>query len=136
MTTEDWARLYASLGWRVFPVVSSDKRPLYRGWQRDATTDPAQIARSWRREPGPNIGVVCGEEFDAFDIEAAHLVAVRQWLDARGYRLPLTPLARTGRGGIHLLVAPTGIGRGRDLVLAGVHIGELKSTGGFIVVCP
>ena len=121
--------------WRPGPSPC-DEWPLYRGWQRDATTDPAQIARSWRREPGPNIGVVCGEEFDAFDIEAAHLVAVRQWLDARGYRLPLTPLARTGRGGIHLLVAPTGIGRGRDLVLAGVHIGELKSTGGFIVVCP
>ncbi len=46
------------------------------------------------------------------------------------------PLARTGRGGIHVLVAPTGIGRGRDLVLDGVHVGELKSTGGLIVVCP
>lgn len=136
MTTGDWALLYGGLGWRAFPVVAGGKRPLYRGWQRDATTDPSQIARYWRRSPGPNIGVVCGEAFDAFDIEAAHLAALRRWLDARGLRLPRTPLARTGRGGIHLLVAPTGIGRGRDLVLGGVHIGELKSTGGFIVVCP
>ena len=136
MTTRDWALLYGRLGWRVFPVVPGGKRLLYRGWQRDATTDPEPIGRYWRREPGPNIGIVCGEAFDAFDVEADHLAALRAWADARGHRLPQTPLARTGRGGIHVLVAPTGVGRGRDLVLAGVHIGELKSTGGFIVVCP
>lgn len=133
---QEWALAYARLGWRVFPVVAGEKRPLYRGWQRDATTDPELIARYWRAEPGPNVGIICGEKFDAFDVEADHLAALRQWADARGYRLPQTPLARTGRGGIHVLVAPTGIGRGRDLVLDGVHVGELKSTGGFIVVCP
>jgi len=130
------ALLYGSLGWRVFPVVPGGKRPLYRGWQKDATTEQDQIVRYWRIEEAPNIGVVCGEAFDAFDIEGEHLAALRQWADPRGHRLPQTPLARTGRGGIHVLVAPTGIGRGRDLMLDGVHVGELKSTGGFIVVCP
>lgn len=136
MTTRDWALLYGRLGWRVFPVVPGGKRPLYRGWQRDATTDPEPIGRYWRREPGPNIGIICGETFDAFDVEADHLAALRAWAGARGHRLPQTPLARTGRGGIHVVVAPTGVGRGRDLALDGVHVGELKSTGGFIVVCP
>ena len=136
MTSRDWALLYGGLGWRVFPVVPGGKRPRYRGWQRDATTNPELIRRNWRAEPGPNVGIICGEKFDAFDVEADHLAALRQWADARGHRLPPTPLARTGRGGIHVLVAPTGIGRGRDLVLDGVHVGELKSTGGFIVVCP
>jgi hypothetical protein len=133
---QSWALAYAELGWRVFPVVPGGKRPLYRGWQRDATTDPDQIACYWREDPAPNIGVVCGEAFDTFDIEAAHLPALRQWTEATGHGLPLTPLARTGRGGIHLLVAPTRMGGGRDLFLDGVHVGELKSTGGFIVVCP
>ncbi len=76
MTTRDWALAYASLGWRVFPVVAGQKRPMYRGWQRDATTDPGLIGRYWRSEPGPNIGLVCGETFDVFDIEAPHLPAV------------------------------------------------------------
>jgi hypothetical protein len=109
---------------------------MYSGWQRDATIDPAQITRYWRAEPGPNIGVVCGEAFDAFDIESTHLEALRAWMEHDRRRLPRTPLARTGRGGIHILVAPTGIGGSRDLRLDGVHVGELKSMGGFIVVCP
>jgi hypothetical protein len=136
ISSRAWALGYARLGWRVFPLVPGEKRPLYKGWQRDATTDPDLVTRIWRDAGGPNIGVVCGEAFDAFDIEAAHLAAFRTRTEALGVNLPLTLLARTGRGGIHLLVTPTGIGRGRDLILDGVHIGELKSSGGFIVVCP
>jgi hypothetical protein len=127
---------YARLGWRVFPVVSGGKRPLYRGWQRDATTDPGQIARYWRADPAPNIGVVCGAAFDALDIEADYLDRLRSWMAEPGHVLPRTPIARTGRGGIHILVQPLGIGGGRDLFLAGEHVGELKSIGGFIVVSP
>jgi len=75
---------------------------MYRGWQRDATTDPDQIGRYWQTEPGPNIGVVCGEAFDVFDVEAAHLGAFTAWMSPSGRELPVTPIARTGRGGIHL----------------------------------
>lgn len=92
-------------------------------------------ARHWVPDPRRNIGVVCGEAFDAFDIEVAYLPALRAWMEAHRYGLPLTPLARTGRGGIHVLVKPFA-DRGRDLYLEGVHIGELKSNGGFIVVAP
>jgi hypothetical protein len=136
MDVRQCALEYARLGWRVFPVVPGGKRPLYRGWQRDATTDPGQIARYWRTDPAPNIGVICGEAFDALDIEAEHLARLRAWLAESGHILPRTPIARTGRGGVHILVQPLGIGGGRDLYLAGDHIGELKSVGGFIVVCP
>ncbi len=136
MTTRDWARRYGRLGWRVFPVAAGEKRPLYRGWQGDATIEGELIGRYWRREPGPNIGIVCGEAFDAFDIEAAHLERLKAWISDEGHVLPWTPIARTGRGGIHILVQPLGIGGGRDLFLAGEHVGELKSVGGFIVVSP
>ncbi|MBF6604227.1 MAG: bifunctional DNA primase/polymerase [Chloroflexi bacterium] len=135
-TAREWALVYGRLGWRVFPVVPGGKRPLYRGWQRDATSDPEQIGRYWRSEPGPNIGVVTGEAFDAFDIEVDHLDAIRTFMREGGFSLPLSPIARTGRGGIHILAAPTGLGGGHDLYLRGVHIGEFKSVGGFIVVCP
>lgn len=137
MATSDWARtVYAPAGWRLFPVVPGGKKPLYAGWQRDATTDPKLIARLWRREPSPNIAAVTGEAFDAWDVEVAHLAALREYLLRGGDPLPLTPVARSGRGGIHILTQPTGVGGGRDLYLGGIHVGELKSTGGFIVICP
>jgi hypothetical protein len=39
----EWAIAYASLGWRIFPVVRRGKRPLLPGWQDDAPTDPGLI---------------------------------------------------------------------------------------------
>jgi len=135
--TAAWALQYASAyRWRVFPVVPGKKQPKYKGWQRDATTDPEQIDRYWRGDPAPNIGIVCGEQFDAFDIEAEYVDALVQYLNSNGLAVPETPVATTGRGGIHILTTPTGVGAGRDLYLAGTHIGELKSTGGLIVACP
>ena len=97
MTSRDWALLYGGLGWRVFPVVPSGKRPRYRGWQRDATTDPELIRQYLHGEPGPNVGIICGETFDAFDVEADHLAALRHWAAARGTgsRAPL-PGATSG----------------------------------------
>ena len=136
MSPADWAHAYAGADWRVFPVVPSGKKPAYKGWRRDATTDPELITRHWRRQPSPNVGVVAGEAFDAWDIEAPHLPALREHLRTGVHALPLTPVARSGRGGIHILTQPTGVDRSRDLFLNGVHIGELKSTGGFIVACP
>lgn len=135
VTTRAWAMAYARLGWRVFPVVPGEKRPMYRGWQRDATTHPHMIERYWRQQPVPNIGVVAGESFDAFDIEAAHLDALAAQLRRIGAQRIATPIARTGRGGLHVLTKPTGR-HGSRLHLDGVHVGELKSVGGFIVACP
>lgn len=135
-TARDWALTYAAMGWRVFPVVPGGKRPIYTGWQRDATTNPELIVRYWRTEPGPNIGIVTGEAFVAFDVEAAHLPRLRTWIEAQGHRLPPTPIARTGRGGIHLLVRASTSCASHVLRLDGVHIGELKAAGGFIVACP
>ncbi len=139
MSTPDaqrWALTYAGLGWRVLPVVAGDKRPMYRGWQADATTDTSLIERHWRREPAPNIGMVTGESFVAFDIEAPHLDRLRQWMVGRRHRLTETAIARTGRGGIHILARVPSICGGGDLFLDGIHIGELKAQGGFIVAAP
>ena len=107
---------------------------MYRGWQRDATTNERQLER-WFADETRNVGVVAGETFDAFDIEADHLDAFYARMLASG-GLRLTPVAITGRGGLHILTAPTGTGGTRRLYLDGVHIGELKSIGGFIAVCP
>lgn len=135
--TAEWGRQYADqAGWRVFPIVPGEKRPVYTGWQKDATTDPALIGRYWPEALHRNIAVPTGEKFDAWDIEAPHLATLTDWMRANDYSLPETPIAHTGRGGLHILTEPTGVNGNRYLYLSGKHIGELKSTGGFILVCP
>jgi hypothetical protein len=128
-----WAEAYAGVSWRPFPLVPGGKRPVFNGWQA-AAGDRARLD-AWFRDQSRNIGIVTGETFDCFDIEAAHLVAIAAHMRASGVPLPLTPVAETGRGGRHILVRPLGLGQAR-LYLDGVHIGELKSRGGFIAVCP
>lgn len=132
-TTATWATSYAAVGWRVFPLEPGGKRPLpgFR-WADWATDDPHRL-RALFPDDDRNIGAVTGELFDVFDVEAAHLDAFKRY--AEGHTMPPTPLASTGRGGWHILVAPTG-SRTRNLVLDGVHIGELKGRGGYIVVSP
>jgi len=132
-TSADWARFYAKAGWRSFPVKAGAKSPVYNGWLQDATTDPKLIDQ-WM-VADRNLGLVCGEKFDAWDIEGDHVAKFSEFLYRVG-PLPDAPIASTARGGIHILTAPTGVDHTRYLYLDGVHIGELKSTGGFIVVCP
>jgi hypothetical protein len=57
-------------------------------------------------------------------------------MESHGHPLPDTPVAATGRGGIHILVRSTGIACGRKLSLEHTHVGELKSIGGFVVAAP
>lgn len=136
LTTVDWALGYARLSWRVFPVWPGEKRPIYKGWPEGATTDEKMVRQYFTADPTRNIGIVCGEAFDAWDIEVEHLPALTAWMHENKHWFPEAPLAQTGRGGTHLLTQPTGVNRTRQLHLNGTHIGELKSAGGFIVVAP
>lgn len=133
MTPQDWALRYAAIGWRVYPVVPGTKKASFRNWQADATSDPELIARQWRREPYPNIGLIAGEAFAVFDIEAVHLPALYRYGDALRAVLPETPVAQSGRGGLHIYVRPLpGVATTRKLRIEGLHVGEFKTTGGVI----
>ena len=133
MNAQEWALRYAAAGWRVYPVEPGAKKACFTGWQTNATSDPELISRQWRREPYPNVGVICGESFAVFDIEAPHLPAFFEYLNAGGYILPEMPVSATGRGGLHLYVAPLpSVPTTRNLALGGVHIGEYKTTGGVV----
>jgi hypothetical protein len=86
------------------------KHPLVRHGVNDATCDPAQLGRWWRRWPQANLGLTTGVVFDALDIDgAAGLAALQQLAEAAGLRLP-GPLVATGGGGWHYWFAPTGLG--------------------------
>ncbi|HEY1168373.1 MAG TPA: bifunctional DNA primase/polymerase [Candidatus Limnocylindrales bacterium] len=133
MNAQEWALRYAAAGWRVYPIEPATKKAYFTGWQTSATSDPDLIARQWRREPYPNIGVLCGETLAVFDIEEPHLPAYFAYLDAGGHVLPEMPICSTGRGGIHLYVRLIGgVPTTRKLRLDGVHIGEYKTSGGVV----
>lgn len=123
-----WIGYYGRLGWRMFPAAG--KRPLLKNWPEFASADPDEVTQ-WFRRPA-NIGLICGEAFDVFDIEAPHVSAFIEYVGI----LPETPIVRTGRGGLHIYVLPTGARGNRRLILNNVHIGELKSKRGGVLAPP
>jgi hypothetical protein len=86
------------------------KHPLVRHGVRDATTDPIQLRRWWRRWPQANVGLATGICFDALDIDGpGGLAALHQLAGTVGLRLA-GPLVATGGGGWHVWFRPTGLG--------------------------
>jgi hypothetical protein len=86
------------------------KHPLVRHGIHDATTDPAQLERWWRRWPQANLGLATGVIFDALDIDGpGGQAALRQLAPTVDLPHP-GPLVATGGGGWHHWFTPTGLG--------------------------
>ena len=168
----EWALWYAArLGWRAVPLhhLESDgtcsctpfgttdsrtgeriicragspgKHPRPGGWEREATTDPAQIAAWWRRWPRAGVGVVTGRESAVVvvDLDARHGGEESlDLLEARHGRLPATVECLTGGGGRHLYFAHPGpgvpIANLQDGSLFGGGV-DIRGDGGFAVAPP
>jgi hypothetical protein len=108
------------------------KHPRLRGWQRLASTDPAEVGEWWRRWPDANLALATGRRFDVLDLDGDQgMEALRTALSITPTEHP-GPLARTGGGGWHLLFAPTGLGN-RVALLPGV---DWRGRDGLIVAPP
>jgi hypothetical protein len=99
----------------------------------DASRDPNVVAAWWTRHPNANIGLATGHVFDVLDIDGtAGAAAIRQFA-AEHSLVSSGPLVRTGSGGWHYVVAPTGLGnphpRGLDQV-------DWRGRGGYVVAPP
>jgi len=109
------------------------KHPLTRHGGTDATCDPAQLARWWRRWPHANLGLATGIVFDALDVDGpAGLAALRQLAQEAELRLP-GPVVATGGGGWHYWFAPTGLGNRPPRGLACV---DWRGRGGVVLAPP
>jgi putative DNA primase/helicase len=112
-----WALFYASMGWPVFPCLSTGKEPLVPGGLYDASTDPDQIQQWWERWPSANIGCPCGpsagfkndegrqgygSDHDAIDIEPSGIPVAQAKGDQLSYG---TVVVKTPSGGFHCLVS-------------------------------
>jgi hypothetical protein len=59
-TTAQAALALAAAGMAIFPC-SKEKRPLFKGWREDSTSDIATVIKTWRAHPYALIGVDCGK---------------------------------------------------------------------------
>ena len=81
---------------------------------KDATTNRARILAWWTRHPQANIGLATGHRFDVLDVDGpAGAQAIRELAATHGFQSS-GPLVRTGGGGGHLYLAPTGLGNVAD----------------------
>lgn len=84
----------------------------------------------WTEHPYANIGLPTGIAFDVVDIEAQNVERFEALCREHGVNLDDFPRARSGRGGLHLYVAPTGFGS----PITG--LGDLKGSSGYVVAPP
>jgi hypothetical protein len=109
------------------------KHPVVRHGIHDATTDPAQLERWWRRWPQANLGLATGIVFDALDVDGpAGLAALRTLARTADLRFP-GPLVATGGGGWHHWFTPTGLGNRPPRSLA--HV-DWRGIGGCVLAPP
>jgi hypothetical protein len=100
---------------------------------KDANCNRARILAWWTRHPQANIGLATGHQFDVLDVDgpdgahAIHTLAIEHGLVSSG------PLARTGGGGWHFYLAPTGLGNVQPRGL--VHV-DWRGRGGYVVAPP
>jgi hypothetical protein len=100
---------------------------------KDATCNRARILAWWTRHPQANIGLATGHRFDVLDVDGpAGTQAIRELAAAHGL-VSSGPLVRTGGGGWHLYLAPTGLGNACPRELQQV---DWRGRGGYVVAPP
>jgi Bifunctional DNA primase/polymerase, N-terminal len=100
---------------------------------KDATCNRARVLAWWSRHPQANIGLATGHCFDVLDVDGPEgAQAVRALAATHGLRSS-GPLVRTGGGGWHFYLAPTGLGNVRP---AGLECVDWRGRGGYVVAPP
>jgi hypothetical protein len=100
---------------------------------KDATCNRARILAWWTRHPQANIGLATGHTFDVLDVDGPNGAHAIQALAAEHGLVSSGPLVRTGGGGWHFYLAPTGLGNVRPQGLA--HV-DWRGRSGYVVAPP
>jgi hypothetical protein len=99
----------------------------------DATTNRARILAWWTSHPQANIGLATGHRFDVLDIDGSTgAQAIREFAAEHGLQSS-GPLVRTGGGGWHLYLTPTGLG---NVDPRGLERVDWRGRGGYVVAPP
>jgi hypothetical protein len=132
---------YAAHGIPVFPLHM--KQPAIAGGNghKDATTDERQILHWWDptspRRNTTGIGAPAGVRFDLFDVDLKGFQTMEMWTQEHG-KLPPTPTAKSGSGGLHYLWQPhPGLQSSTGTDTHGFGPGvDVKATGGYAAMPP
>ncbi|MFF2388933.1 bifunctional DNA primase/polymerase [Agromyces sp. NPDC058104] len=91
----------AETGLKVFRLRPLDKRPLYEGWQQEATTDPAVIAQWWAENPNMNYGIPTGldNNLDVIDLDGPEAVS---WWRSTGFHSDAMVATPSGPNRVHV----------------------------------
>jgi hypothetical protein len=100
---------------------------------KEATCNRARILAWWTRHPQANIGLATGHLFDVLDIDGPEGAQAIQELAAAHGLQSSGPLVRTGGGGWHYYLAPTGLGNAHPTGLG--HV-DWRGRGGYVVAPP
>jgi hypothetical protein len=100
---------------------------------KDATTNRARILAWWARHPQANIGLATGRLFDVLDVDGPEGAQAIRALAATHGLHSTGPLVRTGGGGWHYYLVPTGLGNIHPRGLA--HV-DWRGRGGLVVAPP
>jgi Bifunctional DNA primase/polymerase, N-terminal len=100
---------------------------------REATTNRARVLAWWTRQPLANIGLATGHTFDVLDVDGSQGAAAIRALAAEHGLVSSGPLVRTGGGGWHYYLAPTGLGNNQPVGLE--HV-DWRGRGGYVVAPP
>jgi hypothetical protein len=100
---------------------------------KDATCNRARILAWWTRHPHANIGLTTGHTFDVLDVDGPTGAHAIRTLAATHGLVSSGPLVRTGGGGWHFYLAPTGLGNVRP---AGLEHVDWRGRGGYVVAPP
>jgi hypothetical protein len=100
---------------------------------KDATCNRARILAWWTRHSQANIGLATGYRFDVLDVDGPAGARVIRELVAVHDLHSSGPLVRTGGGGWHFYLAPTGLGNVHPVDLA--HV-DWRGRGGYVVAAP
>ena len=100
---------------------------------KDATTNRARLLAWWTRHPQANIGLATGHRFDVLDVDGPTGEQTIRELAATHGLHSAGPLVRTGGGGWHYYLHPTGLGNVHPAGLAQV---DWRGRGGYVVAPP
>jgi Bifunctional DNA primase/polymerase, N-terminal len=100
---------------------------------KEATTNRARVLSWWTRHPKANIGLATGQLFDVLDVDGPEGAAAIQALAAEHGLTSSGPLVRTGGGGWHYYLHPTGLGNNQPQSLE--HV-DWRGRGGYVVAPP
>jgi hypothetical protein len=135
-TLLDSAVAYAKIGWRIFPIVPGEKRPLTKHGVKDATTDVEQIQAWWKSTPNANIGLACGAESGVYavDIDVDQAKGIDGYESIKPYMpLPPTVSQATPRGGVHALFKADSPPANKNGLLPGV---DIRGEGYYVLLAP